>query len=36
MPSANPTDGDLPMWPFVVAAVVSVGAALIWTQRRQS
>lgn len=36
VPSANPTDGDLPMWPFVVAVVVSVGAALIWTQRRQS
>lgn len=35
-PSANPADGDLPMWPFVVAVVVSVGAALIWTQRRQS
>ncbi|MBB4853879.1 methionine-rich copper-binding protein CopC [Mycobacteroides chelonae] len=36
VPSANPPDDDLPMWPFVVAVVVSVGAALIWTQRRQS
>ncbi|WJR33984.1 copper resistance protein CopC [Mycobacteroides immunogenum] len=35
-PSADSTDGDLPMWPFVVAVVVSVGAALFWTQRRQS
>ncbi|MUM18065.1 copper resistance protein CopC [Mycobacterium sp. CBMA271] len=33
---ANTTDGEMPMWPFVVAVVVSVGAALIWTQRRQS
>ncbi|MGH3724675.1 MAG: copper resistance CopC family protein [Mycobacterium sp.] len=36
VPSANPTDGDMPMWPFVVGVVVSVGVALIWTQRRQS
>ncbi|MBA0047421.1 copper resistance CopC family protein [Mycobacterium sp. NPDC050853] len=34
--SPNPTDGDMPMWPFVVGVVVSVGVALFWTQRRRS
>jgi copper resistance protein C len=41
-PSATTTDtsgtqdGELPVWPFVVAAVVIVGAGAIWAVRRRT
>jgi methionine-rich copper-binding protein CopC len=37
-PSAEPSDnssGDVPVWPFIVGAVVLVGGALLWQARNR-
>jgi methionine-rich copper-binding protein CopC len=37
-PAAEPSDnssGDVPIWPFIVGAVVLIGAALLWQTRNR-
>lgn len=35
-PAAQPEDGDMPVWPFVLVASLLVGAGALWAARRRT